>query len=299
MRIVFMGTPVFAAKPLQALIEAGHDIVGVYTQPPRPAGRGHKLQKSAVHELAEAHDIPVFTPKNFKAQETRDELKALNADIGIVAAYGLILPQAVLDIPKKGCLNIHGSLLPRWRGAAPIHRAILAGDTETGITIMRMDAGLDTGPMLLKQTTPISSTDTYHTVHDRMADIGAQLIVETVHKIDTLEDIVQPEEGVSYAHKITKEEGMLQGTEDAATIDRMIRALSPWPGVWLNTGVRLKLVDGHSVEGTSDKPFGTILNKQGDMAVQGGIYRVTFLQTPNGKTVSVADAINGHVLTCA
>lgn len=306
MRLVFMGTPAFAVPPLRVLIEDGHDIAAVYSQPPRPAGRGHKLQKSPVHLLAEDKGIKVLTPENFKAEETREELRALGAEVGVVAAYGLILPQKVLDIPAHGFVNVHGSLLPRWRGAAPIHRAILAGDEETGVTIMKMEAGLDTGPMLLKKAFPIAPDDTFETVHDRMSALGGEAIVETFRTCETLRVTPQPEEGVTYAHKIEKTEGVLHGHENAVQIDRMVRALNPWPGVWLNTpNGRVKLLQGYVRWANSDKGnFGDIIDKEGGMLCGESdglrsVYQIGKLQTQNGKIMSVADAINGGLLACA
>lgn len=295
MRLVFMGTPAFAVPALDALIEAGHEIAAVYTQPPRPAGRGHKLQESAVHLCAQKHGLIVKTPVNFKNEADRDELRAFAPELAVVAAYGLILPQSVLDIPVYGCLNIHGSILPRWRGAAPIHRAILAGDTETGITIMRMEAGLDTGPMLLTETTPIAATDTTHSVHDRLATIGAQLVTKVVGNLEAYPPVIQPEEGVTYAHKIDKNESVLNGTESAAIMDRMIRALG---GVWLHKNEhRFKLLEVALSPHKNDAVFGTLLNKDGDMTDgQGGVIRITKLQAPNGKIMDVASAINGGLL---
>lgn len=233
LNIVFMGTPVFAVHALDALHAAGHNIVAVYCQPPRPAGRGHKLQPSPVQARAEALGLPVRHPLSLKKDAAaREEFKALKADVAVVAAYGLILPQDVLDAPKYGCINIHGSLLPRWRGAAPIQRAILAGDTETGICIMQMEAGLDTGPVLLKDSTPITQETTASTLHDALAVMGARLIVDAMQKIDALKPEVQPEDGVSYAHMLSKDDGRIDWTKPAADIERQLRALTPWPGVW-------------------------------------------------------------------
>lgn len=308
MRLVFMGTPEFAVPALEALIHNGHDVIAVYTQPPRPAGRGHKLQPSPVQLCAEKHGIEVKSPVNFKQEADKQALRDLKPDIAVVAAYGLILPQSVLDIPVHGCLNIHGSILPRWRGAAPIHRAILEGDTETGITIMRMEAGLDTGPMLLKGTTPINASDTVKTVHDRLSLMGADLIVEAINNLSFYPQIVQPEDGVTYAHKILKEDGFLRGQETAQKIDRMVRSLNPWPGVWLEkNGVRLKILEGFERIGNSAPgEFGDILGpdlEYGMLCAETedslrSIYQITKLQTPNGKQMDVASAINGGLLKC-
>jgi len=231
-RLVFMGTPDFAATALRALIDAGHEILAAYTQPPRPAGRGHKLQPSPVQILAEANGIPVHSPVSLRKAPEQEAFRDLGADIGVVAAYGLILPRAILDAPRLGCLNIHGSLLPRWRGAAPIQRAMLAGDAETGITVMRMDAGLDTGPMLTKGVIPITPATTGESLHDAMAEMGARMIVEALPAFAAgrLTEIVQPEEGVTYAAKLTRADGDIDWRNDAIFIERQIRALNPRPG---------------------------------------------------------------------
>lgn len=239
MKIVFAGTPEFAASALAALLNTEHEIVAVYTQPDRKAGRGQKLTASAVKQLALQHDLPVYQPLHFKSSTeeglaAQQELAALNADVMVVAAYGLILPQVVLDTPKYGCLNIHGSLLPRWRGAAPIQRAIATGDTETGITIMKMAAGLDTGDMMYKTLCPITATDTSATLHDKLAQQGAEAIVEVLASEQKLQDYlaareVQDEALTVYAHKLTKAEAQINWSQTAAEIDRNIRAFNPWP----------------------------------------------------------------------
>jgi methionyl-tRNA formyltransferase len=246
MRLAFMGTPPFAARALQALIDAGHEVACVYSQPPRPAGRGHKLVKSAVQTLAEAHGIEVRTPARLRAPEEHERFAALDLDVAVVAAYGLILPQAILDAPKYGCINIHGSLLPRWRGAAPIHRAILAGDSETGITIMRMDAGLDTGPMLLKRAEPIGRWTTATSLTDELAEIGAALIVEALGLLEqgALPETPQPAEGMTYAAKLDRSEGAIDWRLPAVELDRKVRALNPWPGtIFTVRGERIKLLE--------------------------------------------------------
>jgi methionyl-tRNA formyltransferase len=248
MRIVFMGTPVFAATALGALIQAGHDISCVYAQPPRPAGRGKNMQKSSVQLLAEQHGINVRTPVSLKSPETQAEFSALNADIAVVAAYGLLLPQAILDAPRYGCLNIHASLLPRWRGAAPIHRAVEAGDTQTGICIMQMDAGLDTGPVLLRATTPIAPHDTTGSLHDQLAELGGALCVRALADFAALTPIPQPDDGVTYARKIDKAEARLDFSQTADVLERRIRALNPSPGAFLElAGERLKILGAEIV----------------------------------------------------
>ena len=251
MRIIFMGTPDFSVPVLDALVEAGHDIAAVYCQPPRPAGRGKKDRPTPVHARAEALGLEVRHPVSLKGADAQQALADLQADIAVVVAYGLILPQVVLDAPRHGCLNIHASLLPRWRGAAPIHRAIMAGDAETGICIMQMEAGLDTGPVLLRQTTPIGAEETTAGLHDRLSVMGAALIVEALARLPELAPEVQPEEGVTYAHKIDKAEARVDWSAPAAEVDRKIRGLSPFPGAWCEmNGVRVKLLASRLIEGT-------------------------------------------------
>ena len=243
MRIVFMGTPEFSVPALDALVDAGHRIAAVYTQPPRPAGRGKKDRPSPVHLRAAELGIEVRHPGTLRAEEAQADFAALGADISVVVAYGLILPQAVLDAPAHGCLNIHASLLPRWRGAAPIHRAIMAGDSETGVCIMQMEAGLDTGPVLLSKATPIGSEETTGDLHDRLSDLGALLIVRALARLHDLTPIPQPADGVTYAEKIDKAEARIDWTRPAAEIDRLIRGLSPFPGAWCDIrGERVKLL---------------------------------------------------------
>jgi methionyl-tRNA formyltransferase len=242
-KVVFMGTPEFSVPALDALVEAGHEIATVYTQPPRPAGRGQKDRPSPVHLRAEALGLPVRHPRTLRTPEAQTDFAALGADIAVVVAYGLILPRAVLDAPRHGCLNIHASLLPRWRGAAPIHRAVLAGDAETGVCIMAMEEGLDTGPVLLRTATPIGPTETTGDLHDRLSAIGATLIVDALARLDTLVPEPQPDEGVTYASKIDKAEAAIDWAKPAAEIDRQIRGLSPFPGAWTTyEGRRLKLL---------------------------------------------------------
>ena len=243
MKIAFLGTSEFAVPALQALAAEGHDIVAVYTRAPRPAGRGQQERKTPVHQAADALGLPVRTPRNLKAEEDAAAFRALDLDVAVVVSYGHILPKSFLEAPVLGCINIHGSLLPRWRGAAPIHRAILAGDAETGVTIMRMDEGLDTGPMLLAERTPISAGDTAQSVHDRLADLGGRLIVSTLDGLmrRTIEPVPQPDAGVTYAHKLGKEEGVLDWRRPAAELERKVRAFHPWPGTWFDVPVDGKL----------------------------------------------------------
>ncbi|HEX4506503.1 MAG TPA: methionyl-tRNA formyltransferase [Alphaproteobacteria bacterium] len=287
MRLAFMGTPPFAAKALEALIRAGHEIAAVYSQPPRPAGRGHKLVPSAVHQLAEQHGIPVRTPPRLRtAVEEHEAFAALKLDLAVVAAYGLILPQPILDAPRLGCLNIHGSLLPRWRGAAPVQRAILAGDKETGITIMRMDAGLDTGPMLLKGAVPIGRWTTSVQLFDQLADLGAELIVEAIARLEKgdLPDIPQPEDGVTYAAKLDRADGVIDWNLPAADLDRRVRALNPWPGTSFEfRGERIKLLE--ATVATGEGQPGTILSLSEDgspvVACNPGALKLATVQRPN------------------
>ena len=249
MRVVFMGTPDFSVPVLDAL-HRDHEVVAVYCQPPRPAGRGKKDRPSPVQTRAEALGLPVRHPLNFKADAERAAFAALNADIAVVVAYGLILPQAVLDAPRHGCLNIHASLLPRWRGAAPIHRAIMAGDAGTGVCIMQMEAGLDTGPVLLREATPIGATETTGQLHDRLSAMGARLILAALDRIETLTPQPQPEIGVTYAQKIDKAEARVDWTRPAPELVRQINGLSPFPGAWCEiNGERVKLLRAALAEG--------------------------------------------------
>ena len=234
MKIAFLGTSDFAVPALLALVAAGHDVAAVYTRAPRPAGRGQQERKTPVHVLADRLKLAVRTPATLKNEAEAAAFKALDLDAAVVVSYGHILPKSFLDAPVLGCVNIHGSLLPRWRGAAPIHRAILAGDAETGVTTMMMDEGLDTGPMLLAERTPISAADTAETVHDRLAALGGKLIVSTLDGLvrKSIDPTPQPQEGVSYAHKLGKEEGALDWRRPAAELERKVRAFHPWPGTW-------------------------------------------------------------------
>ncbi len=269
-----MGTPDFSVPALRALA-ARHDVVAVYSQPPRAAGRGQKPRPSPVQVAAEALGIPVHTPATLKAPADQAAFAALDADVAVVVAYGLILPRAVLDAPRLGCLNIHASLLPRWRGAAPIHRAVMAGDAETGVAIMQMEAGLDTGPVLAERRTPIAPTDTMGDLHDRLAQIGADLIVDTLARLP-LPATPQPAEGVTYATKIDKSEARIDWTRPAAEIDRLIRALSPFPGAWCMAGAeRLKLLRSRVVPDPAQAAPGTVLD---DFTIACGTGAVQVLQ---------------------
>ena len=258
MRVVFMGTPEFSVPALETL-HAAHDIVCVYTQPPRPAGRGKRDRPSPVQARAEALGLPVRHPVNFRDPADVAAFRGLQADVAVVVAYGLILPQALLEGPRFGCLNIHASLLPRWRGAAPIHRAILAGDGETGVAIMQMEAGLDTGPVLLHQSLPIGPTDTTGDLHDRLADLGAHLILTALDGVDTIPRTPQPDAGTTYAAKIDKAEARVDWSRPAAEVDRQIRGLSPFPGAWTMVGgERIKLLRSRLANGSG--PAGQVLS---------------------------------------
>ena len=299
MRLVFAGTPDFAATALEALIATHHTIVGVYSQPDRPAGRGRKLQPSPVKQVALDNSIPVFQPESLKAPEARQELADLHPDVMIVAAYGLILPKDVLAIPSHGCLNIHASLLPRWRGAAPIQRAIAAGDEETGITIMQMDEGLDTGAMLLKSLTAIEENDTGGSLHDRLAEMGGKAIVKALELLEKgeLSGETQNDDLACYARKLNKDEGHIDWTRTAIDIERLIRAFNPWPGTFTDLGEqRIRIHQARALNDTANKPAGTVLRRERDgidIACGNGTLRITRLQLPGSRAQSVNDLING------
>lgn len=253
MRIIFMGTPDFSVPVLEALVAAGHEIAAVYCQPPRPAGRGKKERPSPVQARAEAMGLAVRHPVSLRNDAALAEFRALNADIAVVVAYGLILPQAILDAPTHGCLNIHASLLPRWRGAAPIHRAIMAGDPITGVCIMQMEAGLDTGPVLMRAETEVGAEETTVELHDRLSEIGAGLIVQALEQLDALTPDPQPDIGVTYAQKIDKAEARIDWARSAVDIDRQIRGLSTFPGAWTEiAGQRVKLLASRLASGAGN-----------------------------------------------
>ncbi|WP_179380073.1 methionyl-tRNA formyltransferase [Jannaschia marina] len=284
MRVIFMGTPDFSVPVLDALVEAGHEIAAVYSQPPRPAGRGKKDRPSPVQARAEALGLPVRTPRSLKGEDVQAAFAALGADVAVVVAYGLLLPQAVLDAPAQGCLNVHASLLPRWRGAAPIHRAVMAGDARTGICIMQMEAGLDTGPVLLREGTDIGPTETTGDLHDRLSEMGARLAVKAVAQIDRLSPVAQPEEGVTYAAKIDKAEARVDLGWDAATLARHINGLSPFPGAWTERdGARLKLLRAEALERDAEGAPGAVVDAKGLVVATGqGALRLLSVQ-PAGK----------------
>lgn len=299
LRLVFMGTPDIAVPALVALIEAGHHIVRVYSQPPRPAGRGQRENPSPVQEFAAKHHIDTHCPTGLKNSEVQADFAALGADAAIVFAYGLILPAPILRAPRLGCLNIHASLLPRWRGAAPIQRAIMAGDQETGVTIMQMDEGLDTGAILSREATPILPTTTAGDLHDALAGIGARLIVDTLADLAAGRVVAepQPETGATYAHKLTRDEGRLDWRGAAEALDRRIRALNPWPGTWFDcNGERIRVLAAEPIADDAGTSPGAVLDDAPTIACGAGRLRLLRLQRP-GKAAMSADAfLRGYPL---
>ena len=296
LRIVFAGTPEFAASHLQALLDSEHSVIAVYTQPDRPAGRGQKLTPSPVKQLASKHDIPVLQPINLRSAEAQQELARFNADLMVVVAYGLILPQAVLDSPRLGCINSHASLLPRWRGAAPIQRAIEAGDTESGITVMQMEAGLDTGPMLLKVTTPILATDTGGSLHDRLAALGPAAVLQAIQGLadGSISAEKQLDGLATYAHKLNKQAALIDWQRPAAALDCQIRAMHPWPVAHSTlAGETLKIHAAHVSEGQGQPGEILSADRAGLLVACGEqALRLTHLQLPNGKALAFSDLLN-------
>ncbi len=296
LKIVFMGTPDFSVLALEKLIASRHKIVCVYTQPPRPKGRGHQVQESPVHLAAQAAGIEVRTPSNFKKDEDIAAFMALEADVAIVAAYGLLLPKAILDAPVHGCLNIHASLLPRWRGAAPIHRAIMEGDEETGITIMQMDEGLDTGAMIRKKSVAIRETTTAQSLHDILSVLGASMIIDVADSLAEhgyLDTTPQPSQGSTYARMLKKEEARIDWTKPAAELHRRIRALNPWPGTWCETEKgRVKILEATPSEESLDVPAGTV---QGSLVAcgNGSTLQLDLVQPESKRPMDMASAISG------
>ena len=292
MRVIFMGTPDFSVPALRA-IAARHDVVAVYSQPPRAAGRGQKPRPSPVALAAQDLGIPVRTPARLRDPQDQADFAALDADVAVVVAYGLILPQPVLDAPRLGCLNIHASILPRWRGAAPIHRAILAGDAETGVAIMQMEAGLDTGPVLALTRTPIAADDTTASLHDRLSAMGADLICDVLDRLP-LPAVLQPQDGVTYAAKIDKAEARIDWTLPAEQVDRQIRGLSPFPGAWCMIGdERVKLLASTVVPGQGDP--GTVL-PDFTVVCGSGAVRITLAQRAGKRPMTPADLLRGWAL---
>ena len=300
LRIIFAGTPDFAAKHLSALLNSEHEVIAVYSQPDRPAGRGKKLKPSDVKQLAVSHDIPVYQPVSLRNEEAQQELAALNADLMVVVAYGLILPQLVLDIPRLGCINVHGSLLPRWRGAAPIQRSIWAGDAETGVTIMQMDIGLDTGAMLHKVTCPIADNETSASLYDKLAELGPQGLLETLTQISNNTAIaeVQDDEQANYAAKLSKEEANIDWTQSAIAIERQIRAFNPWPVSYTQIAAQnVKIWQASVSEETTEAQPGTVLaaTKQGIQVATGdGVLTLLNLQLAGKKAMPVQDILNAR-----
>jgi methionyl-tRNA formyltransferase len=302
LRVVFAGTPAFAAEHLTKLLASEHEVIAVYTQPDRPAGRGKQLTASPVKAVAQEHAIPVSQPVSLRSPEEEAALEALKPDVMVVVAYGLLLPKNILDVPAFGCINVHASLLPRWRGAAPIHRAIEAGDQETGITIMRMDEGLDTGAMLMIEKTSITASHTTGTLTDELETLGAKTLISTLDALPALlnEAVDQPEGGITYAHKISKTEAIIDWSQSTASITQKVRALNPAPGCFTLLGdQRIKLWEASAVSngGGANTTPGTIisLNKEGLTVSTGdGLVSITRLQLPNKKPLSIADLVNGN-----
>ena len=294
MRIIFMGTPHFAVPTLTALHEMAYDIVAAYTQPPRRAGRGKQLQPSPVQQKAEELGIAVRCPTSLKTPEAQAEFAALQPDVAVVAAYGMILPQAVLDIPPQGCLNVHASILPRWRGAAPIHRAIMAGDPVTGVTIMQMEAGLDTGPMLATIRTPIEDKTTGE-LTEELAELGAQLMVQTLRELANHHRVPQDDAESTHAPKINKAEARIDWTQDATVIERTVRALAPFPGAWFElAGERVKVLRAEVIDGSA--PPGTLLNADLTIACGSGAMRPVRLQPAGKPVMDCADFLRSRLV---
>ena len=299
LRIVFAGTPDFASAHLQAILDSYHEVIAVYSQPDRPAGRGQKLKPSPVKALALQHNIPVYQPVSLRKEEAQQELADLEADLMVVVAYGLILPQVVLDTPKYGCINVHGSILPRWRGAAPIQRAIEAGDKESGVTIMQMDAGLDTGDMLLKAFCPIHPEDTSSDLHDRLIEVGQPALINTINAIaeGTTEPVKQDDNLANYAHKMTKEEARLDWNKSATELACQIRAFNPWPVTTTTLGDQgIRVWEATAIDQNSSEQPGTLIKagKEGfDIACASGTLRLTQLQLAGNRAMSAQDLFNG------
>ncbi|MFM4997716.1 methionyl-tRNA formyltransferase [Aeromonas sanarellii] len=300
LKLIFAGTPDFAARHLAALLSSGHEVVAVYTQPDKPAGRGQKLTASPVKELALAHSLPVYQPASLRNEAAQAELAALGADLMVVVAYGLILPKAVLDTPRLGCINVHGSLLPRWRGAAPIQRSIWAGDAETGVTIMQMDVGLDTGAMIRKVSCPIAADETSASLYDKLAGLGPQALVDTLDAMAAGDTVAEPQDDAlaNYAEKLSKEEARIDWSMDAVAIERCIRAFNPWPISWFEVaGQTVKVWQAEVVPQAHGQAAGTLLkaDKQGiEVATGQGVLRLLTLQPPGKKAMSVSDLLNSR-----
>lgn len=295
MRVIFMGSPEFSLPALEAILAAEHEVVAVYCQPPRASGRGKKERPTPVQARAQELGLTVRHPKSLRTAQAQAEFATFGADVAVVVAYGLILPKEILDTPRYGCINIHASLLPRWRGAAPIHRAIMAGDEETGICIMQMDDGLDTGPVLLRKSVPIRTEDTTETLHDTLAYVGAKSVVKTLENIDKLDPEPQPSEGVTYAEKIDKSESRVDWTEPAVVVDRKIRGLSPFPGAWCELdGIRIKLLQSTLANG-SGAP-GEVISTPAYVACGKGAVELQRLQKAGGTAQDADNFVKGTPL---
>ncbi|QDH17540.1 methionyl-tRNA formyltransferase [Swingsia samuiensis] len=294
MRLIFMGTPDFAVPAFHALINAGHEIVAVYTQPPRPAGRGKALRRSPVHEAADALGIEVRTPSRVRRDpQEHAAFAALQADAAIVAAYGLILPKEMLQAPRLGCINIHASLLPRWRGASPIQSAIVAGDTQSGVSIMQMDEGLDTGAILLEESTPITETDTASTLHDRLAEIGGRLIIRVLNEQPS--PLPQTDTGATYAHMLKREDGRIDWSKSCEDIDRQIRGFTPWPGAFTSlNGTILKIGQATPLPNAPSHPPGYTLTDQLVVACGKGAIKIETIQKPGRTMMRTDDFLRGQ-----
>lgn len=305
LKVAFMGTPDFAASALQALLDSAHDVAVVYSQPPRPKGRGHKVQKSPVQMLAEQNDILVCTPKSLKSEEAQQEFASHGVDVAVVAAYGLLLPEAVLNSPVYGCLNIHGSLLPRWRGASPIQHAIWKGDEKSGVTIMQMDKGMDTGAMIVKGEVVIGDDMTASKLHDELADMGAILTVGVLNNLSGGNKAASEaqDDGLStYAQLLKKSNGQINWDQEASEIDQQIRSLNPWPGVWAQEdGKRFKILVSRVEalpDGSFDKSSGSVLNKDGAvLCSNSSVLRVLTIQPEGKKAMDFASALNGNYIS--
>ncbi len=302
LKVIFAGTPEFAAVALQALLDSHHQVIATYTQPDRPAGRGRKLTASPVKLLAQSHNIPVLQPQRLKGEAEQQQLRDLGADVMVVVAYGLILPKAVLDTPRLGCINIHASLLPRWRGAAPIQRAILAGDEESGVTIMQMDVGLDTGAMLVIEATPIGRADNASTLHDRLAEIGARTVITALDQLpnSSAKPVTQDETQTCYAQKLSKEEALRAWNRPAIELERQVRAFNPWPiaqthyegevmRIW-----QAQALDGVSANGAAPGSVMSATKAGIDVATGNGVLRIEQAQLPGGRPLAAVDLLNAR-----
>ncbi|MBY0501819.1 MAG: methionyl-tRNA formyltransferase [Alphaproteobacteria bacterium] len=298
-RVAFMGTPDFAVHILEAILKEKYHIVAVFTQPPRPMGRGYKVTQSPVHKFAEEHDLPIFTPESLRIENIQNKWRNLDLDVAIVAAYGLILPKAILEVPRWGCINIHASLLPRWRGAAPIQRSILAGDNETGVTIMKMDKGLDTGDILFTKKVPINETTTAPFLQDLLAEKGAEALLTALppYLEGTLKPYTQPEEGVTYAAKLQKKEGLLNWQLPATLLGQKVRALNPWPGTWFEVGTdQIKILESEVLPLSVSHPPGTVLDDHFTIACGEGALRPLWVKKIGRASLSAEEFLRGYEL---